>query len=206
MKIQILSITKNILKKALLLVLSVLSISCSKENNEAAPVPTVIAPEQNPLPGFLEITGFNQKTVNYINQPNFEFGISFIPLVDGKMTAIVVKIPDTQIGLRVTIWDKSSGEVLKTEIIDITTANVIFTKSITALNLLKDKEYIISFNSNDYCYRSKTNDSQVTYPVIVGDLKITSVVSSGAITFSQTLPKEPRLIGYPGDISFKFQK
>jgi hypothetical protein len=66
------------------------------------------------------------------------------------MTAIIAKIPDVHPGMRVTIWDNTSKTVLRTVTIDITSTGVEFTKAISSLDLVKDKEYSITFNSNDW--------------------------------------------------------
>lgn len=182
---------------------SLLLVSCSKDD-APPPAPVVIAPEQNPLPGFLATTGYNQQTNPIINGTIFEQGFSFIPLVNGKITTIVVQLPAIKTDLRVTVWDKANSSILLTEIINIPAANTEITKNITALNLIKDKEYIISFSSDDYYLRSKTDQSAVTYPITIGDIKVTNYLDKSGS--SQTMPTIPRNTGFFGDCSFKFQK
>ena len=124
MKTNFLKTRKNLLMLSLLVSLSLTLINCSKDDNPTPAPPVVLAPLQDPLPGFLTATGFNQATVNVTNSGDYEFGYSFIPLVNGKMTAIVVKIPDSQLAMRVTIWDKVAGTVVRTETIYVPTAGV----------------------------------------------------------------------------------
>jgi hypothetical protein len=176
--------------------------SCSKD--DPAPIPAPVIQEQNPLVGYLAATGFDQKTTNLINQGDYEFGFSFIPLVSGKITAIVVKIPDAHLGMRVTIWDKVAGTVIRTENIDVATASVEVTKVIAALDLVINKEYFLTFNSNDWYDRRKTDGSNTTYPLTVGDIKITSYSYHDGTT--QAMPNAVQLSYYAGDVSFKFQK
>ncbi len=116
-------------------------ISCSKKDEALEPIKPdpVLAPLQDPLASYLTASGFSQKTTDQINAGDYEFGYSFIPLVNGKMTAIVAKIPDVHSGMRVTVWDKVAGTVLRTETIDITTANFVLKKKIPDLDLVKDK-------------------------------------------------------------------
>ncbi|WP_309608665.1 hypothetical protein [Flavobacterium sp.] len=205
MKTNFLKTGKFLLKLALLLSLSLSVTNCSKDDDPVpTPVEPVLAPLQDPLAGYLTATGFSQKTTNQVNISDYEFGYSFIPLVNGKMTAIVAKIPDVRLGMRVTVWDKVAGTVLRTETIDIATAGVEVTKQITALDLVKDKEYFLTFNSNDWYDRRKTDGSIVTYPFTVGDIKITSYSFVGGTT--QTIPNAPQNTYYAGDCSFKFQK
>ena len=88
-----------------ILAIAIFSISCSKDG-EPTTVSVVVIPEQNPLPGYLFASGFDQILTNRVNSGDYEFGYSFAPLVNGTMTAIVAKIPDIHIGMRVTICIK----------------------------------------------------------------------------------------------------
>ena len=204
MKKNSLKIERFLLKLTLLLSLSLSITNCSKDDDPAPTPPVVLAPLQDPLAGYLAASGFDQKTTNFINGFNYELGYSFIPLVNGKMTAIVVKIPDASLGMRVTVWDKVAGTAIRTETFDVPTANVEVTKPITALDLVKDKEYFITMNTNDWYKRSKTNDASVTYPFTVGDIKITSYSYKNGT--AQVIPDTPASAFYSGDCSFKFQK
>ena len=191
----------NFLKILLLFTMGIFLTNCSKDDDPPA---AVLAPLQDPLAGYLTATGFSEKTDNFINSGDYEFGYSFIPLVNGKITDIVAKLPEARLAMRVTIWDKLAGSVLRTETIDVTTANIEATKSITALDLVKDKEYFITMNSNDWYRRGRTNGTSITYPITVGDIKITSY--SYILGTAQALPNTPILTNYAGDCSFKFQK
>ncbi len=202
MKTNLLLVAKNVLKIALLVCTTSVFTYCSKGDDPVVVVPPV--PEQNPLAGYLTASGFDQKLTPRLNIGDYEFGYSFIPLVNGKMTAIVAKIPDIHAAMRVTIWDKTAGTVLRTETLDITSSGVEVTKSISALDLMKDKEYFITFNSDDWYDHRKTDGSNVVYPFTVGDIKITgySYIDGAA----QAMPTSPQLSYYAGDVSFKFQK
>jgi hypothetical protein len=181
-----------------ILLISIFAMSCSKDDE-------TINSEQNPLPGFLEKTGFNQKELLRVDNPNFlETGFAFIPLVNGKITAVVVKLPVKKLDVRVTIWDKTNESVLLTETIDVTTVNTEITKAITPLNLTKDKEYIISFSVTDCFRRRNTAGIEATYPFTIGDIKITSFNYKGGP--AQAMPTNTDSLEYLGDCSFKFQK
>ena len=204
MKTNFLKTGRFLLKSALLLSLSLSVINCSKDDAPAPTPPVVVAPLQDPLAGYLAASGFNQKITTSINGADYEDGYSFIPLVNGKMTAIVVKIPDARLGLRVTVWDKVAGTVIITETIDVATAAVEVTKQITALDLVKDKEYFITMNTNDWYEYRKTDNTAVTYPFTVGDIKITSYRNK--IGTAQAMPVNQAFTFYSGVCSFKFQK
>ena len=107
----------NFLKILLLFTMGIFLTNCSKDDDPPA---AVLAPLQDPLAGYLTATGFSEKTDNFINSGDYEFGYSFIPLVNGKITDIVAKLPEARLAMRVTIWDKLAGSVLRTETIDVT--------------------------------------------------------------------------------------
>lgn len=178
--------------------------SCSDDNDSPTPIPFPVAVEQNPLSGYLAATSFNQKTTDYVNSGDYEFGISFIPRANGKITKLIAKIPDVRTGMRVTIWNKTTTTILRTELVDVTSSGVEITKAITPLSLTKDTEYMITYNSNDWYDHRKTDSSVATYPVTVGDIKITSYgYKTGT---AQELPNVFPGNYYAGDLTFKFVK
>ena len=200
-----------IVSKTLKTILAIVALattifSCSKSDDATAVVvpPVVAAPEQDPLAGYLIASGFNQETSSFVDAIVTESGFSFIPLVNGKITAIVVKIPDVQTGLRVTIWDKNSKTVIRTESIDVRTAATETIKQITAIDLIKEKEYFITMNSADRYVHEKTSGNAAAYPFIVEDIKITSY--GGSVGTTQIYPTVFNTAVYSGDCSFKFQK
>ena len=204
MKNQILKVLKKTSQLALVLLLAVSIANCSKDDAPAAQSnPPAAAAEQNPLAGFLTASGFNQATTTLTSVNGAERGLSFRPLVDGKMTAIVIKTPFARTGIRVRIWDKTNGNLLRTEGVDIATANVETTKVIEALNLIKDTEYIICFNVNNIYVHEKTNGSDAAYPFTIGDIKVTGYYQGQA---NDGIPTASVLKFYSGDCSFKFQK
>ena len=207
MKINFLKTGRFLLKSALLLSLSLSVINCSKDDDPAPTPPAVLALLQDPFPGYLTTSGFNQKVTNLIDESSYgERGFSFIPTANGKMTAIVAKMPsvNTDPNIRVTIWDKTAGTVLRTELVNITSANIEITKAIPALDLVKDKEYFFTFNNNDRYKHERTDGSSTTYPMTVGDIKITGF--AWISTTEQVMPTNSILNYMSGDCSFKFQK
>ena len=200
-----LQITVSAVAITILLSLGLVVTSCSKNDDPVVtPLPVVVAPLQDPLAGYLAASGFNQVTTSLINQSEIETGYSFTPLVNGKITALVVKIPDINSNLRVTIWDKATGSIIHTEFLNITTANTEFSKTITTIELIKDKEYVISMYTNDYYFHKRTDNLDATYPFIIGDLKITSYNFGGGT--QQIIPVTGLQYVYRGLCSFKFQK
>ncbi|WP_395051999.1 DUF4082 domain-containing protein [Flavobacterium sp.] len=192
---------KTIKKTSLLILfLGITLVSCNKDDS---PSPTVY-PEENFLPSLLSSNGLSE-TTPVINDSQYEIGISFKPKVNGKINAIVIKIPDVQSAVRVTIWDKQTATVIKTEFIDCNSAGVEYSKVISDLNVTKDKEYLISMNTNDYFIHKKLDNSSFTYPIISNNITITGSYSLlGAL---QTMPTAANpLIFFVGDLSFNFKQ
>ncbi len=185
-----------------ILALTIFTFSCSKDDVVTS-IPAVLAPWQDPLSEYLVISGFGERKENVFDS-SINRGLSFIPLVNGKITAIVTKLPGVRSGLRATIWDKASGIALRTELIDVNTINDTTIKQIIPLDVLKDKEYYITLNTNIFYYRTKRDGTNATYPFIIGDIKITSYAISSSN--AQVMPNIIQTDFYGGDCSFKFQK
>ena len=196
---------KKVLTMTLLAALAIPMTSCSNDDNNVTQPPVNQNPIQDPLRGYLYAADFT-KAVPVKNSGIYEFGIVFTPTVNGKIKAITAIIPDVHPGMKVTLWDYAAKTVIRTETIDVTTANVEAIKTIEDLPLVKDKEYMFTFNSDDWYNHTKQDGSATTYPLTVGDIKITNY---GYITSSATetiFPTNMRNTYYAGDISFKFQK
>jgi hypothetical protein len=192
-KISILTIT--------LFASSILFISCSKKD-EPVPVAKVYQ-EENFLDTYLALTQFNQNTSN-VNTGSVEIGPEFTPLVTGKITSLKVKLPTVNTTLRITLWDKSAGTILKTETVNIATANTLLTFDISDIGLIKNKSYILSVNSTNFYQRTKTNNSDAIYPVIAGNIRIDGI--KGLAGTNQIIPSISFLNLYLGDFSFNFQQ
>lgn len=186
---------------AMVFTIALTTISCSKDDSD--PKATVY-PEENPLDGYLTNSGFNQKVINYVNSGNYEFGIVFSPNVNGKIKALTVKLPDVNNSLKVTFWDATTQAVIRTELISVTSSNTLVTKAISELALEKDKKYAITMNSQDYYIREKTDQSDATYPVTSGNLKIWEYRWEAGAT--QIYPTTVDNAYYAGDLSFVFQQ
>lgn len=192
----------KIVKRILAIVVTtMLFISCS--NDDATPLtPVVPVPvEQNPLSGYLAATGFNQKLTEVGNAPSSsEYGFSFKPKVTGKMTAIIAKLPD-DMNVRVTIWDKQTGTPYRTGVLNITQIATEFTQ-VVDIDLVKDKEYMITVNNNNWYKHARTDGSNATYPLAVGDIVITGYGYKPGT--AQAMPNIFVSNYYSGDLSFKF--
>ena len=176
--------------------------SCS--NDGSTPI-YPIKKYENPLPGFLKASGFDEENATITDSPvNYETGFKFIPRKVGQITAFGVKIPKTSDDIRVTIWDVSEATVIKTQHIKVTTANTTVVVSIAPFPLEKDHEYMISMNTKDFYTHSRTDAATATYPYTVGNFDVTG--SAYRLGTDQVMPDNAILDANSGDVSFVFEE
>lgn len=192
------------MKKLLLaaVLFSALTTSCKKNKTEE---PSIVYAEEDYFGGYLIATGFEQKTDLVINSPiTAEMGVEFAPKVKGKITALKIKLPAVDNALRVTLWDKATKAVIKTEIVNVNNSSTTTIFDIADIDLIKDKEYFITMNTNDFYIRSRTNNTNATYPVTIGNIKVLSFqIEYGS---AQIFPTFIVTKQYNGDLSFNFQQ
>lgn len=176
-----------------------LAISCSSDDKDKTPTYDT----ENPLAAYYTATGFSTVS-NFINSGDYEFGLAFTPTVKGKIKAITPKLPATNPSVRVTIWDYTSKAVLRSETLNVATADVEVKKEISELILDKDKKYLITMNSNDWYKKNKADLTNATYPVTAGNIKIEEYrwISGTAQTFPTNVSSNYNA----GDLSFDFQQ
>ncbi|KAF2516051.1 DUF4082 domain-containing protein [Flavobacterium foetidum] len=183
-----------------ILMTATMAISCSNDDDKDN---TPTFKTENPLAAYYTQTGFSTVT-NFINSGDYEFGLAFTPTVKGKIKAITLKLPATNPNVRVTIWDYTTKAILRTETLNVATADVQVSKEISELALEKDKKYLITMNSNDWYKKSKADNSNITYPVVAGNITINEYRwLSGT---AQTFPTTVAMSYNAGDLSFDFQQ
>jgi hypothetical protein len=96
--------------------------------------------------------------------------------------------------------------VIKSEVLNVTTANVTVEKAIIPIALQKDKEYFFTINSDDWINRTKTDGSAATYPIVAGNITITGYAYISSTAVETVFPTNARNIYYAGDMTFKFQQ
>lgn len=183
-------------------ILSLFTVSCDKDDDDNADTTPKFATE-NPLAAYYTQTGFTTST-NFINSGDYEFGLVFTPVVKGNIKAITLKLPAANPAVRVTIWDYDSKAVLRSETLNVATADAQVTKEIGAFALQKDKKYMITMNSNDWYKKAKADNTNVTYPITAGNIKFEEYrwVSGTAQVFPTTVSANYNA----GDLSFDFQQ
>ena len=185
-----------------LLAISIFTISCSSDDDDDS----VKYAEENPLDAYMAGSGFSQKAVDVKNSGIYEYGFSFKPKVTGKINSLIVKIPDVNPALRITVWDAATKTVIKSETINVATANITIEKAISPIALTKDKEYYFTVNSDDWINRTKTDGSAAAYPITAGNIVITGYAYISSTASETLFPTNLRNTYYAGDMTFKFQQ
>jgi len=174
--------------------------SCSKDDDATK----TTFKEENPLIGYLTNGGINGTVIDVVDGNASEVGNEFTPLVKGTIKAIVVGLPQSNSNLRVTLWDATTKTVIRKEYINVAKAATTTTKTIEPIELVKDKRYAITMNSDDWYYREKANGSPISYPVISGNIRFDSFGYTP--TLGLIYPIEFSNDYYNGDLSFIFQQ
>ena len=192
------------IKLLIILLIASFTHSCSKDDEKIlAPIP-VVYEEENPLTRFLTTSGLDQQSYEVNGLSNQEAGFSFRPTVKGRINALVLKSHRTYI-TRVTIWNKLTETVLRTELVNINVANADVIIQIPPLELEINKEYFISINNKYWFERYRTDAGVINYPISAGNISITGCrrIHDG---INQTFPSQALTNSYKGDCSFKFQR
>jgi hypothetical protein len=187
---------KNLKITIVILMLSIFVISCSKSDD---------APEKaNFLQELLSVAVFTStnKELGGGFATSDEKGLVFKPKFKGKITAFVLKLPSTD-NVKVTLWDFTAKTKITDAIVNITTPEVDFVKEITPVQLEKDKEYVISYNSL-YSY-DHINTEKIVYPIVTKNFIITDFLfNNGSNQVFPVSSISDFVIN--GDCSFIYQK
>ena len=183
------------------LLCGIVFLSCSKTEETAS------FEEEVPLPDFLTTAGFNADVNTASNTSYLEAGLTFKPLEFGTIKAITVKLPVNPSRIRVTLWDKATGNALVTARIPLVldyVAGTTYEVAITPYALTKNKEYIISMNTENWVTRQRAGATDADYPITIGTIQFINHVSS--VGQNQVIPSTISLSYIAGDIGFKFQR
>lgn len=182
--------------KLLPFVLSVVLVACNDDEKSTKPK------GYDPLNDYLEAAGFvPQDTL--VDAGDYEFGITFRVAVPGAISAVVVKLPDNETNIRVTIWDAETETVLRTETVSSVEAHKTKTKAIDPVVLVADHDYMITFNADDWYDFEREDGESVVYPFTVGGVSVLGY--SYATGAAQTFPDSPQDNYYAGNLSFLFR-
>lgn len=187
------------LRKSIFLFLAIATLGSCRKKKEAPP-----AQVPDTLEKYLSATGFDKTTVPYKNNELYEFGFSFKPQADGKITIVAAKIPDINPALPITIWDKKTGTAIFTTTLNCTVEDAFFSKEISGVELKANTEYVISMFGNDWYRHEHEKPTAVAYPIAIGNISITGYTL--VQTSSSKMPNIYLANYYAGDLSFNFIK
>lgn len=182
------------------------TMSCSK-NDDAQIAPANVFEEEIPLPNFLTTSGFTADVNTASDAAYMEAGLTFKPLEFGTINSITVKLPVNPSQIRVTIWDKATGNALVTARIPLIfdyVPNNTYEVLITPYALTKNKEYIISMSTQNWVARQRTGATDANYPFTIGSIQFLNHVS--AIGQNHIMPSTASLSYIAGDLGFKFKR
>ena len=183
-------------------------LSCSKDDSAKPTLPTVFQ-EENPLPVFLTNSGFTD-VVPMLNRSAYELGYVFKPLEFGTINSITIKLPVNPARTLITVWDKSAGAIIITARIPLLFSgeydpNSDYVLPITPFALTKNKEYIISMNTENWFLRGRTaSATNPIYPSTVGNIQFLDFVYN--LGSARVMPTTPVLNLFYGDLGFKFKR
>lgn len=159
-------------------------------------------PEQQFAQQFLSDIGYTAKTSQLNGPYNFVFGYQFTPLVNGKIKAVKLKLPVARPAITVSIWDTATQTVLKSASVTVVAADTDYTVQIDPLQLTKDKQYMITFQSNVFYSYKKPDSGSGVYPVTAGNIR----VDGFQYTLTGTYPDMAHTYQASGDLDFIFQQ
>jgi hypothetical protein len=193
------------IKTTIVLVFALLLIGCNKDDDNSSE-PT----SENFLQSYLTQTGFTEQTIPTTITNKLECGIAFASPTGGKITHIRVKLPQADPALKITLWkaDPSGINIIFSTTVNIPNANeevIIPVLPITIESGTVDIGYVISMYTNSFYKRRRTAQTDATYPLNAGNIKILSFAKKP--TQGPGYPEDPsNKFEYWGDLSFDFVK
>lgn len=195
---------KNWISKVVFFFVIMLTVAACRKDDDPEPEPPVVYPVENPMDAYMASLSDTSPTV--VNAALYEIGLVFTPKVKGNLNAIQVKLPSVNSNLRVTLWDASTKAIISTEIVNVTAANTVITKNIAPLELVKDKQYTITMNTNSYYYfGSAVGPALTTYPLTIGNIIFNNFIYISGTT-PATYPTTINPSEYAGQLNVVFQQ
>lgn len=137
---------------------------------------------------------------------NIEAGIVFHAKYDGALTYLACRVPDSNLNVRLSIWEYDTGKKLNLTTINIDSANQVHGVEISGISIEKSKKYVISMNTNAwFSYHNLSEVGGVPYPLDLNHIVIDGFVidSLGGGTI---MPKDTTSYKYIGDMGFAFRR
>lgn len=192
--------------KSLVFLLSLFAVSaCSKDDTPAKTTETISLTEEIGYYSFLSSVLPNTTVQEFNWDPalTMEIGYGFTPKVNGVITSIELKLPFVHGSTDVHIWDADTRNLIRTETLNMALAHTIIKKNISAVNLIANKKYLISVETN-YWYRYQKSDPlKVSFPYTAGNINYNYAASSARDICPDKNLSETYL---EGDVAFTFLK
>lgn len=187
-------------KSIIIFVISLLLINCSKNDTS----PPKVYEEEKPFEGFKTATGVN-KEIAFSLTNSYEYGFQFSSKVNGKIKAIKVNLPNvSNVSIRFSIWDYQTKERLYN--LAFSQLVAVRGEKIIEFKIEKDRRYLISMNSKNWYQRKKMDDSNLNYPIQIGNITYYSYQEIQCTDTQVLFPSVVKTFFYNGDLDFTFQQ
>ncbi len=118
---------------------------CSKNNDDSPNPVTGAKAAESPVASLLATSGYKVSELDFTPEKGGEFGFLFSPNVNGKISQLGCKMPETGV-YTVTLWDDNTSKIIRQKTIEQTAPSVAVLVDIEALAVIKDKRYVVSVN------------------------------------------------------------
>lgn len=172
-------------------IIVLLASGCKKQHE------VEVIPPQNVMTEFLG-GYFDPITSHVTGAQDYSVGYQFVPKKDGSITQVGVNFPKVG-NYKVSLWDVESASLITEVTLQQPNGNWA-SKDITEIPLVAQKTYAICFwlPANSEYHMA----ADVTMPVIVDDITITSSVASYGDTFPVDIIHDDKFFGF---LDFTFQ-
>ena len=189
-----------------IIAITAVSISCSKSDNPVQVQPQPTYEKEDFMAGFISSAGFDTRIADLDPTLTLYYGLVVKPNVTGTVSAFVLNAPKVMAtGMVVTLWDAATSTALAEIDFSIPIGNKKIVKELPQpINLVKDKEYVISFKAtNRWFYEKLTN---VVYPIVSGNITILNNVRTNPLSTSAFPTVDLENDSFTGDCSFIFTR
>jgi hypothetical protein len=148
---------------SLLVVFSILMVSCDKEEDKV---------EESPLFQLLEDPAIMIDTVAQAAD-TWDYGFAFSPLKSGSISNLAMKLPATG-AFKVTLWDLSGSSPVALHAHNINSGEVhkIYRQDVGGIRVDAGKKYGISILANTFYRVSKAGGGAFTFPRTIGNIVV----------------------------------
>ena len=185
------------MKKLLIpFVLLVVLINACKKDEATVPAET-------PLASFFadSTVRFGAKTVN---SAYFEYGQRFQVSKTGKITKLGVRTPSPGV-YRLAIWDVSTKTLISQKTVELTSGNIQTWGDITPQPLEANKQYYITYLSNNWNNAYPKTGSTFSYPIVKNNVVFLAYgFASSAIGAAPKYPTSEPTSYIAGFVDFTF--